>query len=213
LNTSVFPAERSPRLVPPEETVLPLRRSYFSELIETVFLHDHDLHCRPIMFTSPDPETGVSFICSYVATELASLGRKVLLLDAQSLASLARRPTQDAVKHVEQIDLSHLWVLGPRQLSVRLPEDRGPASSLTSVMATLREEFTNILVDAPALSVSDDAIKLATIVYGTVFVAQAGRTEKQEIVKASREFVSLGGRVLGSIYNAKLDQLDRGTSE
>jgi tyrosine-protein kinase Etk/Wzc len=193
--------------------ILPPRRSYFSELIESVFLHDHDLYCRPIMFTSPDPETGVSFICSYVATELASLGRKVLLLDARTLASLAHRPTQDAAKQVEQIDLSHVWVLGPRQLGARQPEDRVAVSSLSSVMAALREEFANILVDAPALSASDDAIRLATIVYGTIFVAQAGRTGKQEIVKASRQFASLGGRVLGSIYNAKSTELDKWTGE
>lgn len=210
MKTSVFPAERSTGLLPTKETSLPLRRNYFSELIEMLFLHDHDLPCRAIMFTSPDPGTGVSFICSYVAAELASLGGRILLTDAQTLMSLARRPPQDAVRQAERIDFSRLWVLGPQQVSLRLPGDRSQMSSLTPVLATLREEFTNIVVDAPALSASDDAIKLATVIYGTVLVAQAGRTGKQEIVKASQKFVSLGGRVLGSIYNARTAGLIEG---
>ena len=54
------------------------------------------------------------------------------------------------------------------------------------------------------MSVSDDALELAAAVHGTVLIAQAGATAKQEIVKAHQNFVSLGGRVLGSIYNARV---------
>lgn len=152
----------------------------------------------------------MSFTSSYVATELETLGGRVLLADAQALVNLARRPAQDFVKLAERVDLSRLWVLGMKQVSTRSSEDRSSVSSVISVLAALRHEFTYIVIDAPALSASADAITLATAVYGTVFVAQAGRTAMNEVVRARQKFVSLGGRVLGSVYNAKSTASDQG---
>lgn len=155
------------------------------------------------MFVSPHPGAGVSFISSYVATELAALGGRVLLADAQGLVALTRMPVQLAVKQVERIELSRLWVLGSRQIGLPLDDERDTTSSLASIMSALRDDFPYIVIDAPALSVSDDAIKLATIVHGTVLVAQAEHTLKQEVRAACDRFTSLGGRVLGSVYNAR----------
>ena len=162
------------------------------------------------MFTSPDSGAGVSFVSSYVATELAGLGGRVLLAEAQTLIGLARRPAHEVLKGPERVDLSRLWVLGPKQASLRLAEERTPVSSVASVLAALGGEFTQIVIDAPARSASDDAIALATAVHGTVFVAQAGRTAKSDIERARAMFNSLGGRVLGSIYNARSPESDRG---
>lgn len=202
MNTSVFSADRAPRLLYTEEAPAPVRRSYFSDLIQTVFFRDIDPECRPTMFTSTTSGAGVSFVCSSVATELAALGGKVLLADAQTLVRLARRPEKDAVNGPERIDLSRLWVLGPRQIDLRAAPD-GVPSSLTTVLTALRDEFTHIIVDAPALSSSEDAIILAAVVYGTIFVAQSGSTGTQEIAQARQKFISLGGRVLGSVYNGR----------
>ena len=203
MSTSVYSPERAPRLLHAEEGHLPFRRSYFSELIQGLFLRDIDPECRPMMFTSPNPGAGVSFTCSYIATELASLGCKVLLLDAQAVSRLARRPAEEAVKQAERVELSRLWVLGARQLTVRPVDERVPSSSIGGVLTALREEFAHILIDAPALSVSEDAMNLAAAVYGTVLIAQNGATAKEEIVHARNKFVSLGGRVLGAIYNGR----------
>ncbi len=200
MSTSVFPSERSPRLLHTEETLAPLRRTYFSDLIETLFHQDLDPECRPILFTSTTTGAGVSFACSSIATELASLGGKVLLADAQTLVRLARRPGRDAVTQSRHIDSSRLWVLGPGQMEAG---DQGDPSSVASVLTALREEFMHIIVDAPALSISGDAITLAAAVFGTVLVAQSGSTATQEVVRARQKFISLGGRVLGSIYNGR----------
>ena len=92
MSKSVLNAERSPRLLHTEEAGSSVRRySYFSELIETVFSREFDPRCKPILFTSPNSGAGVSFVCSFIATELASQGGKVLLADVQALLGLARR--------------------------------------------------------------------------------------------------------------------------
>ncbi len=98
------------------------------------------------------------------------------------------------------IDSSRLWVLGPGHMEAG---DQGDPSSVASVLTALREEFMHIIVDAPALSISGDAITLAAAVFGTVLVAQSGSTATQEVVRARQKFISLGGRVLGSIYNGR----------
>ena len=204
MSKPVFNAERSPRLLHAEETVSPVRRqSYFSELIETVFPRDFDPRSKPVLFTSPTPGAGGSFICSYIAAELAGQGGRILLADVQALGSLARRSVEDAGSYPERVETSRLWVLGARQAMARPLEKGGGPAATAGVLAALREEFTHILLDAPALSVSDEAMSLASAVHGTVLIAQAGATAKSDIARARDQFVSLGGRVLGSIYNAR----------
>ena len=66
----------------------------------------------------------------------------------------------------------------------------------------MSEQFTHVLLDAPALSVSDDALSLAAAVRGIVLVAKVGATTKRELLQAQQQFEALGGRVLGSVYNA-----------
>jgi Mrp family chromosome partitioning ATPase len=202
LNSLMSP-ERSPRLVCAEEGDLPLRNGYFSELIQSIFLRDLDTECRPVMFTSPSPGAGVSFTCSYIVTDLAGIGHKVLLADAQTLVRLARRPAEESLMKAERIDITRLWVLGQRQMGTRVMDERFTPSSVSSVLAALRDEFTHIVIDAPALSASDDAITLAAAVHGTIFVAHRDRTARKEIVHARQQFISLGGRVLGTIFNAR----------
>ena len=200
---SLMSPERSPRLFRAEEGDLPLRNGYFSELIQSIFLRDLDTECKPVMFTSPSPGAGVSFTCSCIVTDLAAIGHKVLLADAQTLVRLARRPAEESLLKAERIDMTRLWVLGQRQMGTRVMDERFTPSSVSSVLAALCDEFTHIVIDAPALSASDDAITLAAAVYGTVFVAHRDRTARKEMVQARQQFVSLGGRVLGTIFNAR----------
>jgi Mrp family chromosome partitioning ATPase len=203
LTQSLFSADRSPRLWQAEESLPPLPYTYFSELLQSIFLHDHDSECKPVMFTSPTSGAGVSFICSYIGTDLVRLGYKVLLAEAQTLVRLSRMPLDEVVTKAERIDMSRLWVLGHKQIEKDVINERVAGSSVSSVVNSLREGFTHVIVDAPALSASDEALTLATAVHGIILVAQQKGTGKKEIVRAHQRFASLGGRVLGTIYNAR----------
>ncbi|HEX4166458.1 MAG TPA: hypothetical protein VHZ55_13400 [Bryobacteraceae bacterium] len=201
--TTALPAERLPRLQVPGETVEPGRRNYFSDLIRISFPKQPDALACATMFTAPHPGCGVSFICSYIATEMAAQGGKVLLADAHAIVALTHQDGGIAFQLCERIEPGRVWVLGLQQLSKGRTEAKAVCASVTSILDSLKQEFSVIIIDAPATSASDDALILSTAVYGTVLVAEAGRTEKRQIVESQRRISALGGRVLGSVYNSR----------
>jgi Mrp family chromosome partitioning ATPase len=181
----------------------PVRKSYFSDLIRIAFPKQPESLAAPTMFTAPHPGSGVSFVCSCIAAELASEGSKVLLADAHALISLAREDGRFPLQYCERVEPGRVWVLGMSQLAIADAGSESGYLSVASVLDRLVPEFSHIIIDAPAISESDDALLLSTSVYGTVLLAKRGRTTKREIVDAERKMASLGGHVLGSIYNSR----------
>ena len=200
--SAVFSTERAPRFATAGEPPA-ARRTSFSDLIQTLFHSDPRSAAKGILFTSTATGAGVSFVCSCIATELASQGDRVLLADAQTLLRLARRPVEHIFPICQRIETSTLWVLGPRQYEDRAADPHVDESSATTVLSMLSQTFNHIVVDAPSLSSSDDAVLLATAVHGTVLVVPSGSSEPQEIAQICRQFSSLGARILGSVYNAR----------
>ncbi len=181
----------------------PARASYFSELIRVVFERPGEALGSAVQFAAPHPGCGVSYICSSIAAELAASGAKVLLADAQAILAIAHRDGVHAVALCERVEPGRVWVLGSRQIEHAGLSSSRVLSSPAAVLELLRHEFSHIVIDAPALSVSDDALTLSATVLGTVFVAASARTEKRQIVEACRTFTSLGAKVFGSVYNAR----------
>jgi Mrp family chromosome partitioning ATPase len=200
--SAAFTAERAQRFPSQVDHTAP-RRTYFSDLIQTLFNGDQRSAGKGILFTSTTSGAGVSFVCSSIATELANQGDRVLLADAQTILRLARRPVESIFPICQRIETSTLWVLGPKQYRDTTVDSHVEESSATAVLALLAQTFTHVVIDAPALSLSDDAMLLATAVHGTVLVVQSGGAGPQEVSRICRQFSSLGARVLGSVYNAR----------
>ena len=203
MSATTLPAERVARLQVSTEIVEPVRRTYFSDLIRVSFPKQPDGLACATLFTAPQPGCGVSFICSYIAAEMAAQGGKVLLADANAILALAHLNGATALQLCERIEPGRVWVLGAQQLSKRRPDAKGVGTSVTSLLDYLKREFSAIIIDAPATSESNDALLLSTVVHGTVLVAEAGQTTKAQVVHAHRSIVALGGRVLGSVYNSR----------
>lgn len=202
MSASTLPAERLPRLQTPVEAVEPVRRSYFYDLIRIAFPKQPDPLAGTSMFVAPHSGCGVSFLCSHIATELAQ-GNRVLLADASTLVALTHQDIDNTSQICERVEPGRVWVLGQQQLAKFKGDARVAHSSIAALLDDLKEEFSAIIIDAPALSDSDAALVLSTAVYGTILVAQAGHTSKRQIVDAHRRISTLGGRVLGSIYNSR----------
>ena len=181
----------------------PAHPSYFSELIRVVFERRSEVLGSAVQFAAPHPGCGVSYICSSIAAQLAGMGGKVLLADAQAILALAHRGAVHAAAVCERVEPGRVWVLGSCQIEAAGLGSSRAASSPAAALELLRREFSHVVIDAPALSASDDALTLSAAVLGTVFVAASGRTEKRQIVNAHRTFTSLGARVFGSVYNAR----------
>jgi Mrp family chromosome partitioning ATPase len=155
------------------------------------------------MLTSPLPQSGVSFICSSVAVEIALRGSKVLLVDAHALLSVRAHSPLTVATLCRRVGPLQLWVLGKEEaakVKSSAKDDRNNA--IDTLLQELEQDFPYLLIDAPALSAGTDANLLATSVYGTVIVARSGQTGESELKKAHKSLTKFGGRLLGTVFNA-----------
>jgi protein-tyrosine kinase len=203
MKVTAISEEYSPDLLPTLHLPKARIRSCLSRLIAEVFERSEDDSKAGIMLTSPVREAGVSFICSSMAAELALQGLKVLLVDARALLSVRFLSVERVAELCRRMGSSQLWVLGAEEtskVSKTLKEET--SGSIEALLRGLEREFPYLLVDAPALSVGNDANLLATQVYGTVLVVRNGQTGKMDLQKAQTSLTAFGGRVIGSVFNA-----------
>jgi protein-tyrosine kinase len=187
-----------PRLHLPKARI----RSGLSQLIAEVFERSEDDSKAGVMLTSPVREAGVSFICCSMAAELALQGLKVLLVDARALLSVRFLSIERVAGLCRRMGPSQLWVLGAEEARLGKTFEAETSGSIQALLRGLEGEFPYLLVDAPALSVGNDANLLATQVYGTVLVVRNGQTGKTDLQKAETVLTAFGGRVIGSVFNA-----------
>jgi capsular exopolysaccharide synthesis family protein len=166
---------------------------------------------RVLMITSAAPGEGKTFVTTNLAISLASLGRRVLLIDAD-----LRRPAVDRVFGLKggaglarclagdvtwEEALSRNVVPGLDVLS-SCTDSLSPSDLLSSpaVGVLLREataEYDFVLVDAPALFINvPDARILAQKVDGVVLVVRSGVTPRDLVRRLTAQTPNLVGLVL-----------------
>jgi polysaccharide biosynthesis transport protein len=183
------------------------RCSCLSGLIAELFDRSRRHARTSVMVTSPHRKAGVSFICSYIAAELASRGAKVLLVDAHALLDVRTLSSRSVTSLCRQVGPHYLWVLGKEETAgLRGGESKGRSSAIGILLHELERDFPYLLIDAPALSAGPDCELFATSVYGTVIVTRTNQTQVAELQKTYKALTALGGRVLGSVFNAHLSQ-------
>jgi non-specific protein-tyrosine kinase len=180
---------------------------------------------RTLLLTSPGVSEGKSFVVANLAVVLASAGNRVIVVDADM-----RRPSlHEYLDRPNAIGLAD--VLGNRvdnenSLSVPLQETdfdnllflcagRPPADSVTlltsprflALLDFLKEHSDVILIDSPPVLGPPDAMVLATLADGTIFVTSAGVTKREAIQQArDRMLAQQGVNLLGLTVNrAKLN--------
>jgi Mrp family chromosome partitioning ATPase len=178
-------------------------RNYWSSLIECLFDRPQRSSPSAVMVTAPHRKTGVSFICTSIAAELAAQSEKVLLIDAHAFRAARGYPLRGLPALCKRVGPLNLWVLGMEETGLRnVSPDAEESAALGTRLRILELDFTVILIDAPALSAGTDAKVLASLVRGTVMVARANRTRSEDLKKGCQLLTSSGGRILGSIFNA-----------
>jgi polysaccharide biosynthesis transport protein len=179
------------------------KHSCFSGLIAGIFDRSGKHSRTSVMLTSPLSQSGVSFICSSVAVELALQGAKVLLVDARALLSVRAYSPLNVTALCRRVGPLQLWVLGKEEVAAvksSAKDDRN--NTIRALLQELEQDFPYLLIDAPALSDGADANLLATSVHGTVIVARSGQTGESELKRAYKSLTEFGGRLLGTVFNA-----------
>ncbi|MEK5068780.1 polysaccharide biosynthesis tyrosine autokinase [Sporosarcina sp. FSL K6-1508] len=169
-----------------------------------------------LMVTSTDQGDGKTFIGSNLAATLASDGKRTLFVDANLRNSTTRilfdlperkgltsvisgfYKLDEIIQHSKQENLSFIST-GPLPTN---PAQFLLSKNMASLMATLREKFDVVIVDTPALTVSD-AVNILPAIDSCLFIVDSNRTSEKKALNCLQSLKKVDGNVLGVIVNHK----------
>jgi capsular exopolysaccharide synthesis family protein len=175
---------------------------------------------RSVVVTSAIPLEGKTTTATNLAVVLSQLGKKVLLVDgdlhrsrlheifkvsnAVGLVSLLTGQT-DLGETVYQTDVPGLFVLpaGPTP-----PNPSGLLSSdrMRQFLEEALTEYEFVILDSPPTLVLADAVLLGHVTAGIILCVRAGKTPREQVVRARDELGRGKGRILGVVLNALKDE-------
>lgn len=189
------------------------RAEAFRHLRTNLQFVDVDEAPRSIVVTSSTAGEGKSTTSCNLAISLAQAGMRVCLVDGD-----LRRPrlasylglegavglTNVLAGTVPLDDALQAWAAEGVTVLASGPIPPNPAELLGSnemdqLLRNLEARFDLVLVDsAPVLPVTDTAV-LSTLVSGTVVVARARRTTREQVNRTLKSLETVGGRVYGAV--------------
>lgn len=173
---------------------------------------------KVVAFSGVDRHAGCSWVCAKVAELLAALTQRlVCIVDANLLfpslheyfrvepspgLAEAMKQAQQIEQYVARTPTNRLWVM-PAGSRKEAPIGFINPSRLRTRLAELREEFDFVLVDAPALSVSTDAVVLGSLAEGVVLVIASSATRRDAARTAKQVLEHSKIPVLGAVLNKR----------
>lgn len=167
-----------------------------------------------ITISSAGPEEGKSTTAVNVAIAFSQLGIKVLLIDAD-----LRKPTiHKKMKLANKVGLSSALAgfvtideaLNPINKSLDVltsgPIPPNPSEMLSSdamkvLLDDLQEKYDYIILDTPPINIVSDALVVAPITSGLIFVVKENLTVYEEIKKALTAIELTNVKLLGAVIN------------
>lgn len=170
---------------------------------------------KTIMVTSCFPNEGKSDVTVQLATEIANMGKRVLLIDADIRRSsfVSRYKVRRRIK-----GLSH-YLCGHASLeNVIYPTNKGfdlifagqaapnPSELLESetfkrILTEEAEQYDYVLVDTPPVTSVTDASIVGKITDGCIMVLECGRIKYRVAQKVKAELEQAGVHILGVVLN------------
>ncbi len=193
----------------------PVAEAYRSLRTNTEFA-SVDAPLKTVLVTSAGPGEGKTTTAANLAVVMAQAGHLTILLDADfrkpgihkmfnlpnsiGLSALLRTDAPGQADVAQETEQDNLRVIttGP------LPPN--PAELLRSKrMSAILEEMSNaadfVVIDSPPVQAVTDAVILASMTDGTLFVVDAGRTHRGTVLSAQDAVARAGARVLGVVLN------------
>jgi capsular exopolysaccharide synthesis family protein len=170
---------------------------------------------RRIMLTSAIPAEGKSMIASLLALSLTTLGRKILLIDAdlrkpslhrylglrndKGLADyLVGLATLDEI--IQSVKDSPLQIITSGALS-RNPSELLASERFRELLDKCGERYDRVVIDVPPVLYIPDGLIIAKVVHTGILVCGAGMVHKKTIRQVREKFDSVGYAFIGAIIN------------
>lgn len=167
---------------------------------------------RIVEITGVVPDDVKSIFSANLAVVMAQSGKKILLMDCDSL-----NPTQHTLFQLDNRGLSeptvsgndiHAFCQATGQAGLDfLAVGSGILSDLFSserfpqLLAELKKSYDYILLDAPAVLVGADAAALAACVDGVVLVVESGKEDPKTVRLAKKRLEQAKAHILGCVLN------------
>ena len=199
-----------------------LSEAYFSILTGIQFSTSGGAH-PSLLFTSTQAGEGKSTTALTIARNMAAVGARVLLIDADMRnPSLHRNLGMSAASGLSELLsgraklIETIHPIGTSSLSVMLAGRRPPnpaellsTTTLDDILAAAREEFDHVIFDAPPVLGLADAVLLSRVTDATIFVIEANGTRASQARLAISRLRSVGSEILGAVLT-KLDAKEAG---
>lgn len=174
-------------------------------LLSVLFLLIDETRSIVVNITSAHAGAGTSTVARRTAEAAASTGWcRVALLDA--------KPQPGELGHglIDAIERGHSPVLSPQRIGAleidtgRLSTAGQPCSRIESVRklyGTLRDRYSLVIVDCPAVLAGQQTLMVAAAADETVLVLEAERTALADVGRARAALERRGAGVLGMVMN------------
>jgi non-specific protein-tyrosine kinase len=175
-----------------------------------------DQALNTLLITSPEPGAGKSTTLANLAVVSAQAGRKVILVDTDlrrpSLHSLFGLSSEHGLTDMvmdeaalsqpplQETEVPDLWVLASGALPPN-PADLLGSQRMGDVIAALKAEADQVLLDAPPVVLVTDAAVLSTQVDGVLLVIGAGKTRREMARTAVQRLEQVNARIVGSVLS------------
>lgn len=169
--------------------------------------------CFVVAFTSAESGEGVSYVAKSFGIELArKIGKRTLIADARRLSRLNMLQYSTVERYCFQTNVANLWSLPPEEKNVAalpggdmsLQTHYGNDLAISYAnLQTLRFAYDYVLLDCPALNVSDEATFLAPETDGVMVVVEADHTRREQIQNAQQAIESANAELLGFVLNKR----------
>jgi succinoglycan biosynthesis transport protein ExoP len=180
-----------------------------------VFMNPDRPH-RKLLVTSAAPAEGKTTVACSIAIALAQGGQRVCIVDCDLRRSRLHRifnrvgeagvtnvlvgeATLDEVAKPTGID--NLWSI-PAGPTPPNPADIFHSERFRQFIADLGDRFDRVVIDSPPLVAVTDAVVIATLVDGTVFVVRAFKTSRHLSSQGLRSLRDVDAPVVGAVLNA-----------
>jgi capsular exopolysaccharide synthesis family protein len=169
-----------------------------------------------MLFTSGAPGEGKTTTAVNTAVSLTKLGSKVLIIDCD-----LRRPTihrQLGISSakgvtnylsssefkledlIQELTIPNLFAMTSGPIPPN-PTELLSSQKMREMLEKLYDDFDHIIIDAPPVISVVDPIILSTIVEGTVFVINSGKTTRYILQRSTQKLSAVNSKVLGAVLN------------